>query len=143
MNTKELTDVKELVDEALGKIALIVEILQTELDGPGEPSRENEDHDADVGEDDGPMDPLEDGRVAAVHAYDLLAAVLDITEPHRKRYAAQRSVANKRGNTSGNTSGNTVASLERQATLPGSDSVLKENVNGKNKKSRSFRRPLK
>jgi len=123
MNLKELTNVKEYIDDALGKLGFIIEVLDGELFAGGDGDGESVGEGSDLSDE--PVDPLEDGRLAAVHAYDLLAAVLDITEVHRKRYLAQRGVAGA-GNRAGNTSGNTVASVERQEVLPGTAPVLKE-----------------
>jgi len=139
MNLKELTNVKELIDISLEKIGFVIEVLQAELDGGGDGGGESLGEDSDVSDE--AVDPLEDCRLAAVHAYDVLAAVLDVTEPHRKRYVAS-SVA-RPGNTRGNTSGNTVASVERQTSVPGTDAVLKGGSNGSHAKtSRSLRRPI-
>jgi len=139
MNLKELTNVKELVEEACEKLGYVIEVLDLELDmGPAGPEGGDEplggeslpEHGDGVDE---PVDPLEDAKLACVHAYDILAAILDVTEPHRKRFDAQsRTSARSRngrgagvgereprqaefrasiltpGNT-GNTAGNTVA----------------------------------
>lgn len=147
MNLKELTKVKELADESLEKIAYALELVLEELDpgpdhpegvGDGEPVRE-------AADDDGGVDPLEDVRVALIHAHDLVGAILDCTEPHRKRYA----VASRSGNSAGNTAGNTVAGMERQTSVPGTTPVLTKKGGTSNgtsdatprRKGSNFRRP--
>lgn len=139
VNLKELSNVKELIDTSLEKLAFIIEVLEDELrDFEPESGRDGLGGES-LGE--GPdvedvPDPLVDARIAAVHAYDVLASVLDVTEPHRKRYEASRAPVARSGNTPGNTPGNTVASVERQTTLPRTTSVLKENSNGENATTR-------
>jgi len=87
MNLKELTNVKELVEEACDKLGFIIEMLEDELRSPtGDGESVSEAGDV---ESDAPSDPLEEAEVAARHAYDILGAILDVTEPHRKRFAAQ------------------------------------------------------
>ncbi len=91
VNLKELTDVKELVEICCEKLGFVVEVLEDELrDVPTGDDAGSESPEEEVGVDE-PVDPLEDARVAAIQAYDILASILDVTEPHRKRYEAQRS----------------------------------------------------
>jgi len=141
VNLKELTNVKELVEDAVGKIGFIVEVLEAELnEGPdagGDGSEDEHGHEAM----DTPTDPLEDARIAAVHAYDILAGILDVTEPHRKRFAAQSRVARPAGNSVATAS---VASDDRQHTLPelGKEEANGSRTNASGKKLRTLRRQI-
>lgn len=120
VNLKELSDVKELVDEVLGILSECLDIVVAELGpfeareptGPGE--GDGVDGMAVAGEgDDGPCDPLEDVESLLRQGFNTLAEVLNVTEPHRKRYAAQASSsmrAAKRAHVEPTTEGKEVAS---------------------------------
>jgi len=92
VNVKELTDVKTLVDEILELLSESLELIGSEL-GPMEPdSLGDNDGMAVAGEgndDAGNTDPLVEVEQNLVRAHSWCADILDITEPHRKRYVAQ------------------------------------------------------
>jgi len=139
VNLKELTSVKELVEDAVDKIGYIVEVLEQELGDGGPVANDGNESDMEPSgqESDTPPDPLEDARIAGVQAYDILGAILDVTEPHRKRFAAQSRVARP--------SGNRVATAPvadpRQVEIP--ELEEKGGRNGQVKKSRIATRPIR
>jgi len=96
VNLKELSDVKQLVDEVLELLSESLELVGNELgeapDGAEADATGGDGMDgvAVPGEDvDGGQDPLAVVEANLVRAHAWCADILDITEVHRKRYVAQ------------------------------------------------------
>jgi len=105
MNLKDLQDVKELCDDLVSELADAHDRLDEEL-GPAEPghSPEPDSPVADAGGEsvgegeahaDAGADPLVEALGAVERAFELVGDLLDITEPYRKRYEAQRDEAQR------------------------------------------------
>jgi len=90
VNKKELEECNEYLTDIVEKMAFVIEVLEAELEpGPGSDGGSSEPDDEMV-DGDGPVDPLEEARIAAIHVYDLVGAVVDIAEGARTRYGLRK-----------------------------------------------------
>jgi len=140
VNLKELEQLKELVDDTLECINQADELVAEEMAIPG---HEGDDPDMDSGLDerssqdlgsrDEPQDPLAEARVMLTRAFANMAEVLDITEPHRKRYRDQAGKSSR------------AAGLAQKALREVVNHEKKEELtNGSHAKTtRSLRRPIR
>jgi len=103
VNLKELEALKELVDDTLECITRCDESLAEEMafqDGPAGPAVDGDDAQSGeqgLGDEDSPEDPLAESRGLMTRAFANLAEVLDITEPHRKRYREAAGKSSRAG----------------------------------------------
>jgi len=145
VNLKELTQVKEFIDDCIECCCQIDECVAEEMAIPEWDSSDDHDamdgsavepHGEGLGTSDVPQDPLAEARVQVERILTNLAEMLDITEPYRKKYDAARIAASGGPKTHLERARMlSQEAIQRQQALP-APSFRKEEADGKKSQTR-------